>query len=216
MAPQEILNMPKVKQKLASVLILFVVGSFAFITYFNRAPERMIPEGNVIVSPATGDVIHIETANTNEVSFLKKGIVNTLTVQGVEPPYNIVVIEMDPTDVHVQRTPIAGEITYQEHVDGKHQNALWSKNVTELANENEKNLVVIKNEEISIGVIQVAGIMARRIVSFVSPSDKVEKGEIYGKINLGSQVVLVLPAYLPLEVSVGQTLIDGESIISRY
>ncbi len=212
-----IINLMKKYQKILFYsFLVFLIIFFAFITYFNRAPERITPEGNVVVSPATGDVIHIEVADSSEISFLKKGIVNTLTVQGVEPPYNIVVIEMDPTDVHVQRAPIAGEITYQEHVDGKHQNALWSKNVTELANENEKNLVVIKNEEISIGVIQVAGIMARRIVSFISPPDKVEKGEIYGKINLGSQVVLVLPAYLPLEVSVGQTLTDGESIISRY
>jgi len=209
-------NMKKYQKiSLYSSISIFVIV-FAFITYFNRAPDRIIPEGNVIVSPATGDVIHIEKANANEISFLKKGIVNTLTVQGVEPPYNIIVIEMDPTDVHVQRSPIGGEVIYQEHIDGQHKNAQWSKNVTELANENEKNLIVVKNDDLSVGVIQVAGIMARRIVSFVSQNDKLEKGDIYGKIKLGSQVVIVLPEYLEINTEIGDVLVDGESIISRY
>lgn len=189
---------------------------FIFVIYFNRAPERITPEGNTIISPATGDIIHIETANTNTISFLKKGIENTLTIEGLEPPYNIVVIEMDPTDVHVQRSPIDGKITYQEHIDGSHKNALWSKNVTELANENEKNIVIVKNEDLSVGVIQVAGIMARRIVSYVSPADMLKKGEIYGRIKLGSQVVVILPEKLTLDVSIGDTLVDGESILASY
>jgi phosphatidylserine decarboxylase len=199
-----------------SVSIVFLIFIFSFVHYFNRAPERIIPTGNTIVSPATGDIIHIETADTNEISFLKKGIENTLAVQGMESPFNIVVIEMDPTDVHVQRAPIAGEIIYQEHISGQHKNALWSSNVTELANENEKNIIVIENEDLKVGVIQVAGIMARRIVSYVSPTDNLEKGEIYGRIKLGSQVVLILPEHIQLEVSLGDVLVDGESVIGKY
>lgn len=199
-------------------LPLGVVAVFltAFILYFNRAPERTIPEGNVVVSPASGDVIHIESASTNEVSFLKKGIQNTLTIQGIEPPYNIVVIEMDPTDVHVQRAPIDGKVVYQEHIDGAHQNALWSKDVHALANENEKNLVVFQNQDMSVGVIQVAGIMARRIVSYITPEDILTKGDIYGRIKLGSQVVVILPQNISPEVHVGDTLVDGVSIIAKY
>jgi phosphatidylserine decarboxylase len=209
--------MTKKQEKTLSIsAITFLVIALAFVMYFNRAPERTIPQGAVIVSPATGDVIHIEKANTQEISFLKKGIQNTLTVQGIEPPYNIVVIEMDPTDVHVQRAPIEGEIIYQEHIPGAHKNALWSANVEELANENEKNLIVIENEDISVGVIQVAGIMARRIESFVSPSDTLEKGQIYGRIKLGSQVVVILPESIKPQTSPGDTLIDGESIIGVY
>ncbi len=198
------------------LLIVIVFLCLIFFAYFNRAPERNTPEGRVVISPASGDIIHLETAESTQVSFLKKGVQNSLTVQGIKPPYSIIVIEMDPTDVHVQRSPIDGEIIYQEHIDGKHQNALWSKNVKQLVNENEKNIIVVKNEDISIGVIQVAGIMARRIVSFVSPTDILKKGEIYGKIKLGSQVVLILPAHIPLEVSLGDTLVDGESIIATY
>lgn len=208
--------MNKTFRKIFVICVVIFALIASFIIYFNRAPERIIPEGNVVVSPATGDVIHIEKADTNTISFLKKGIVNSLSVNDMEPPYNIVVIEMDPTDVHVQRSPIQGEIIYQEHYDGKHQNALWSKNVTELANENEKNILVIKNQDVSVGVIQVAGIMARRIVSYVSPTDTLAKGEIYGRIKLGSQVVVILPESLDLDVSLGDTLVDGESILATY
>ncbi len=203
-------------KKILTTFVVFFICIISFVIYFNRAPERMIPEGNVVVSPATGDVIHIEKADSNTISFLKKGIVNSLSINGMEPPYHIVVIEMDPTDVHVQRAPIQGEVTYQEHYPGKHQNALWSKNVTELANENEKNIIVIQNQDISVGVIQVAGIMARRIVSYVSPADNLAQGEIYGRIKLGSQVVVVLPGSLALNVSLGETLVDGESILATY
>ncbi len=209
--------MTKKKEKiLLTSAVTFLIVAFAFIFYFNRTPDRIIPGGNVIVSPATGDVIHIESANSDEISFLKKGIQNSLTVQGMEPPYNIVVIEMDPTDVHAQRSPIYGEVIYQEHFPGAHRNALWSKNVEELANENEKSILIIENDDLRVGVIQVAGIMARRIESFVSPADRLEKGEIYGRIKLGSQVVLILPKNIPLEVSKGDTLVDGESVIARY
>lgn len=197
-------------------LMIFAVAVFGFLSYFNRAPQRTVPTGNSIVSPASGDVIHIETANLNEVSFLKKGIQNTFALQGMEPPYNIVVIEMDPMDVHVQRAPIEGEIIYQEHITGKYKNALWSKDVHALANENEKNLIVMANDDLSVGVIQVAGIMARRIISYVSPADILQKGDIYGRIKLGSQVVLILPENLDLEISVGQSLVDGETVVAFY
>jgi phosphatidylserine decarboxylase len=203
-------------KKLLSALTIIFVGAFSFVLYFNRAPERITPEGNVVVSPASGDVIHIEEVNTNNISFFKKDLENTLTVQGIEPPYTIVVIEMDPADVHVQRAPISGQVVYQKHTDGYHKNALWSENVHKLANENEKNIVVLENEEISVGVIQVAGIMARRIVSYVSPTNKLEKGDIYGRIKLGSQVVIIVPADIPLNISTGDALIDGESIIGVY
>ncbi|MCF7831652.1 MAG: phosphatidylserine decarboxylase [Candidatus Pacebacteria bacterium] len=197
-------------------ILFFAVAVFGFLSYFNRAPERIIPTGNSVVSPATGDVIHIETADSNEVSFLKKGIQNTFALQGIEPPYTIVVIEMDPMDVHVQRASIEGKIVYQEHIAGKYKNALWSKDVHALANENEKNLLVIENDQLSVGVIQVAGIMARRIISYVSPADPIEKGELYGRIKLGSQVVLILPESLNLEISVGQSLVDGETVVAFY
>lgn len=204
------------KITLFTLAILLMAGIVLFVQFFNRVPDRIIPAGNTVVAPANGEVIHIEEVETNEISFFKKDIENSLVIQGVQPPYHIVVIEMDLGNVHVQRMPIEGEIIYQEHFDGAHKNALTSENLEQLANVNEKNLIVIQNEKISVGVIQVAGLAARRIQSFVSENDVLEKGNVYGRILLGSQVVLVVPSYVELVAQVGDVLIDGEAIVATY
>lgn len=198
------------------LLILLGIGSVVFIQFFNRVPERIIPKGNVIVSPANGDVIHIEEVFDNELSFFKKDIENSLIIQGMHPPYTVVVIEMDLGNVHVQRAPIVGKVTYQEHFEGSHKNALTSENIEQLSRVNEKNFVVIKNEKISTGIIQVAGLAARRIQSFVDVGNNLEQGSVYGRILLGSQVVLIIPASAQLLTKVGDVLIDGETIIATY
>ncbi len=196
--------------------ITLLIILFAFILYFNRAPNRNIPVGNIIVSPANGDIIHIESVDSNSVSFFKGDIENVLDIHKITPPYNVIVIELDLKDVHVQRAPIDGSIVYKEYFPGKHRNALSSPNVERLANVNEKNLIVFQNESIAVGVSQVAGITARRVQSFVETGDILKKGEVYGRIVLGSQVVVILPKSVKLNVEVGQTLIDGESIIGSY
>lgn len=199
-----------------SLLVLILFTGTLFVFYFNRVPNRNIPNGNVIVSPANGDVIHIESVESKTIHFFKNDIENILAIQEIEPPYKIVVIEMDLKDIHVQRAPIEGKVVYQEHFPGAHKNALSSPNVKQLANINEKNLIVFKNNEISVGVSQVAGLAARRIRSFVKIGDTLKKGDVYGRIILGSQVVVILPEKAILNVSTGETLIDGESIIATY
>jgi phosphatidylserine decarboxylase len=198
------------------VAVLLGIVIIIFIQFFNRAPERIVPEGNVIVSPANGDVIHIERVQGNEISFFKKDTENVLTINDIQPPYTIIVIEMDPSDVHVQRMPIAGEIIHQEHFDGAHKNALSSENVEQLANVNEKNLIIIENQDLSVGVIQVAGMAARRIRSFVEVGDTLEKGDTYGRIILGSQVVIILPDEVEVIAEIGDVLVDGETIVGAY
>ena len=79
-----------------------------------------------------------------------------------------------------------------------------------------KNLIVFKNEKIAIGVIQVAGKAARRIRSYVMPGSILEKGQVYGRILLGSQVVVIIPANITLNVATGDKVIDGETILGEY
>ena len=189
---------------------------FTFILYFNRVPYRNVPEGNFIVSPANGDIIHIESVDSSSVSFFKGDIENILDIYNITPPYSVIVIELDLKDVHVQRAPIDGSIIYKEYFPGEHRNALFSPNVERLASVNEKNLIVFQNESIKVGVSQVAGIIARRVQSFVKIGDILKKGEVYGRIVLGSQVVVILPKSVKLNVEVGQKLVDGESIIGSY
>jgi phosphatidylserine decarboxylase len=105
---------------------------------------------------------------------------------------------------------------YQEHFEGAFKNALFSEDKERLANVNEKTLTVFEsNDGVKVGVVQVAGAMARRINSFKEKGDFVKKGEPYGNIELGSQVVVILPQDIEPKVELGQTLVDGESIIAE-
>jgi len=194
--------------------LLFLV---AFITWFNRAPAREIPqEPSLIVSPANGKVIAILREDDAVFDFLKKGIPNEMYVPKILPPYKAIIIEMNIWNVHVQRAPVGGKVIEKQYVPGKFRNAVFSSGKEYLAMENEKMIHVFERKEDGerVGVIQVAGILARRIQSFVHPGDEIEKGEIFGRILLGSQVILILPLDADVLVHRGDTLIDGESVVA--
>ncbi len=197
---------------IACIIILALV---AFVLYFGRTPARLVPTNVHVVSPADGKIIAIDSVDTEHVTFFKEGIQNELEARGVTLPAHVIVIQMNLKNVHVQRAPIDGEVTYVEHFDGKFKNALYGKNRAQLVNANEKNLTVISNGQESVAVIQVAGILARRIKSYVDVGDELEQGDKIGFIALGSQVVLVIPKTRSLSVHVGDRVVDGETVIAR-
>ncbi len=198
---------------MAFLILVFALA--LFFIYFNRTPNRVIPRSSVVVSPANGKVIAIGKAETEKIIFFKEGIQNELEACGVTLPAHVVVISMNLQNVHVQRAPVDGVVTYIEHYQGKFKNALIGKHRTELVNGNEKNLIVIGNANETIAVIQVAGFLARRIKSYVKIDDEVKQGDKIGFIALGSQVVLVIPETRELEVKIGDVLIDGETVIAK-
>jgi phosphatidylserine decarboxylase len=122
---------------------------------------------------------------------------------------------MNLQNVHVQRAPIDGVVTCIEHQKGKFKNAIYGKHTTELVNANEKNLIVISNVDETIAVIQVAGFLARRIKSYVKEDQEIAQGSKIGFIALGSQVVLVIPETRTLKVAIGDTLVDGETVVAE-
>jgi phosphatidylserine decarboxylase len=202
--------------------LIITVGSLGLLSlfgwkYFHRHPKRNIPnDSTAIVSSADGKVIHIETSNTKDFSFFKKDIQNKLEVGGIETPFYIVVIELNVLNVHVQKAPIEGKIVSQKHYDGRFDNAIFNSQKSHLSRENEKMVTVIDNGKLSVGVIQVAGTMARRIESYVSIGENVTKGQDIGIIKLGSQVVMILPKNkVNLTCKVGDIITDGESIVAK-
>ena len=197
------------------ITFIFIAALVLFVIYFGRTPARFVPTNATIVSPANGKIIAIDQIDTEHVTFFKEGIQNELEARGVTLPAHVVVISMNLRNVHVQRAPISGEVSYIEHFDGKFKNALYGKNRSQLVNANEKNIIVIGNGDETIAVIQVAGILARRIKSYVSVGDEVEQGEKIGFIALGSQVVLVIPKNRQIQVQVGEKVIDGETVIAE-
>jgi phosphatidylserine decarboxylase len=199
-------------------LIIFCIGILGtihlFNRWFNRAPQRTTPSNNVVISPASGKVIEIVHVTTPEITFIKEGTRNTVTIPQLSKSIAMILIEMTPLDVHVQRAPIDGMVTAIDYYDGKHHNALGKKKI-QLAETNEKMVTVFSNDEESVGVIQVAGKAARRIRTNISVQDTVVKGQIYGRIILGSQVVVLVPEPRVVQVQVGDRVIDGETILAQ-
>ncbi len=196
-------------------LAIALVGLLFWKLVFLRNPERTIPEGNVVVSPADGKVIAIVPFTQNHADMFKGnhrilGKISTLT-NDVAPSGYIVSIFMSPLDVHYNRAPIAGTITSINHSDGK----LLPVNSLEAGLVNEKTEIVIAGKYVKVKMIQIAGFLARRIETFVKVKEAVNTGQIVGLINLGSQVTLVVPKSVMLKVTVGQKVIAGETIIAQ-
>lgn len=191
--------------------VVIIYGGFN--VYFNRAPERITPESG-IVSPASGKIIGIISATTPNITFTKKGIENTVSIPELSGAMHMVLIEMNPMDVHVQRAPISGSIIEMEHYDGRHINAIGKEKMN-IVNTNEKTVTVFKNETDTVGVIQVAGKAARRIRNYVGINESVSVGQIYGRILLGSQVVMLIPEKYSLLVQEGQRVTDGQTLIAE-
>ena len=193
-------------------LVSFILYSIiAFIMQFFRDPNRKVPsEKGVVVAAADGRVL--------------KGQIDKIEIVEYDDPLMKHILEkgkkgirvstfMSPFDVHVNRTPISGKIVKTRHYPGKFKLAF--KNA-ENENEKEKNLVVIDSEYGKIGVIQIAGFVARRIVQYVTVEDNVKIGERLGMIKFGSRVDLILPyEKCKLMVKEGEKPKAAETIIAK-
>lgn len=203
-----------------TILIIFFSIIIAFLLFwkliFLRNPKRNIPKGeNILVSPCDGKVINIvKFDGKNEVKFFKGnkqylGIVKTLTSNVAKKGY-IISIFMNPLDVHYNRAPIGGKVISVTHTAGK----LLPVNTIENGFLNEKVETIIQGK-IRINVIQIAGLIARRIEPFMKKGNMVKKGELIGLINLGSQVTIILPKNIKFKVKKGDKVKAGESIIGE-
>jgi len=166
----------------------------AFFLWFFRDPQRAIPKGEgLIVSPADGVVT--ETAR----------------IDTADGPRQRISIFLNVFDVHVNRTPIAGEITAVRYQTGKFLNAMNQ----ECAERNEQNIVTVRGEGMEIVFKQIAGLIARRIVFNYREGDKVERGQRVGLIKFGSRTDVILPAEADIRVKTGQRVKGGSSIIAE-
>ena len=191
-------------------LILLSISSFfgfifIFVTiwvyYFFRDPERIVIEdSNYLVSPADGRISSISEVK----GPIELGLDNK--------QFTKVSIFMNVFDCHVNRSPLNGEIEEIFYKPGKFLNASLDK----ASEENERNYFKIKdnNTNENIVVVQIAGLIARRIVTQVQKSQKVKQGERLGMIRFGSRVDIYFSQRNTM-VKVGQNVIAGESLIAR-
>jgi phosphatidylserine decarboxylase len=170
-----------------------------FFTYFFRDPEREIPmEPGVIVSPADGKVVRVDEVEENE--FL----------QG-EARY--VAIFMNVFDVHVNRSPVAAVVREMRHRAGEYKAASHQ----DAPSRNEQEAILLENAGgRRVLVVQIAGLLARRIIPWVKPGQSLARGERLGMICFGSRVDIYLPGDSVVEVKTGDRVKAGSSIIGRW
>ncbi|HEV7323168.1 MAG TPA: phosphatidylserine decarboxylase [Ensifer sp.] len=173
----------------------------AWCAYFFRDPERMTPiDDDLVISPADGRVSSIATVMPPEELNL-----------GSEPMLRISVF-MNVFNCHVNRAPMAGTITRVAYRAGQFVNAELDK----ASHENERNGLVIETKHGPIGVVQIAGLVARRILCWKYENGSLEAGERFGLIRFGSRLDVFLPAGTEPRVSVGQTAVAGETVLAEF
>jgi phosphatidylserine decarboxylase len=164
----------------------------AFVAWFFRDPERDLPEGeDLLVSPADGKVIEVRPQSDGRV---KIGIFLSIF------------------DVHVNRLPLSGEITDVQYRRGSFL-AAWK---TIASDENERCGITIRHPRGAVRAVQVAGLVARRIICRVRVGEKVRRGERYGLIRFGSRLDTYLPPDVEPLVRVGERVRGGASVIGRW
>ena len=179
-------------------LIGFVLTIWVY--YFFRDPERVIIEDdNYLVSPADGEIIKVEEVNgPNELGLENK-------------KFKKISIFMNVFDCHVNRTPCAGKIEEILYKPGKFVNASLDK----ASEDNERNYFKIKDpQNNNIIVVQIAGLVARRIVCEANKDQELRQGDRIGMIRFGSRADVYYENYEPL-VKIGQKAISGETLLAK-
>jgi len=172
----------------------------AWVAYFFRDPDRVTPlrEG-LIIAPADGRITSIERVRPPQELGLGEELRTRIS------------IFLSVFDVHVNRSPVAGRITRSVYTPGAFLNAELDK----ASEENERRgLVILMPSGAEIGVVQIAGLIARRIVTFVGEGDTVGVGQRIGLIRFGSRVDVYLPPEGRALVAVGQRTIAGETVLA--
>lgn len=201
---------------LLAVLFVALVGYYRF--WFLRNPIRKIP-GNekLFVSPANGKIVSVKAWNKNGLVVTKEdfGAINVWT-KDVDTAGTVISIQMDLTNVHYQRAPTSGKIVAENYVHGSFHDAVTMSNEYGIRFENEHNEFLIENASgRRYKVIQIAGFLARRIVTYENPGDAIKQGQTIGLIKMGSQVTVILPHDVKIDAHVGETVTDGESILAE-
>lgn len=172
-----------------------------YIAYFFRDPERATPvNANLVIAPADGRVVAIRYTPAPKELGLPDGI-----------PYTCVSIFLSVFDVHINRAPVDGQIARKVYIPGLFLNAALDK----ASEDNERELMVFKTPAgVEIGMVRIAGLIARRIVAFAREGQTVEAGARVGLIRFGSRVDVYIPTGKALLVAEGQTTIGGETVLA--
>jgi phosphatidylserine decarboxylase len=206
---------------LATLLIWLIPLAAAFVFLacrFYRDPERAAPDReDVIISPADGEVIYVRESRGGRLPVATKHGRSCALQELTKTPLQcedaaVIGISMSFLDIHVNRAPIAGRVTFQRHFPG----CFGSLRRADMVFQNERTTTIIERGELQVAVVQIASRLVRQIVSFVGEGQAVALGQRIGMIRLGSQVDIVLPARPDVCVTVqpGERVRAGQSILA--
>ncbi len=191
---------------LIAVVVFLAIGPYwsivpavlmGFMTFFFRNPKREIPtDESLLVSPADGKVMSV--CEVYDDQFLNE--------VGIK-----VTIFLSVFDVHINRSPMAGEIKFQQYTCGRFRPAYKET----VGCENERHSIGLQNGEMRVLVTQIAGLLARRIVSWVTLGNVLDKGERYGLIKFASCTEIIVPKTVEILVKKGDRVTGGETVIGR-
>ncbi len=177
----------------AALLVFLVI-----VVRFFRMPEReLVQDADIVLCPADGTIVAIENVFVDEFFNEKRLQISVF---------------MSPNNVHVNRYPVSGKIIYTNYWPGSFLVAWHPKSSTE----NERNTVVVEHQQYGpIMVRQIAGALARRIVCYSKPDERIEQGRELGFIKFGSRVDLFLPLNADVKVAIEEKVKGGITIIAR-
>jgi phosphatidylserine decarboxylase len=171
-----------------------------YVTYFFRDPVRVVPtDERLVLSPADGLVTAVDLA-----------VPPPELNMGVEPRRRISIF-LSVFNVHVNRVPVGGTIARVVYTPGKFLNADLDK----ASVDNERNSLVIDSTYAQVAVVQIAGLIARRIVCWVGEGDLALPGSRFGLIRFGSRLDVYIPVESTTQVAVGQTAVGGETVLAQ-
>lgn len=180
------------------ILGISIVIMIVILQFFRNPKRNTIINANHIIAPADGKVVVIE--DTVETEYFKE-------------PRKQISIFMSPFNVHVNRNPISGIVTFFKYHPGKYLLAWDPKSSTE----NERTTVVVKAQNgTEILFRQIAGFLARRIVWYVREGQPVEQGKEFGFIKFGSRVDVFVPIGTKINVQIGETVSGGNTVIAEF
>lgn len=179
-------------------IVLLTIFLVVFTLNFFRDPERSVPnKSNIVVSPADGRVLFVK---------------DVLDDKFLNSKAKMVSIFMSPLNVHVNRIPISGKVDYVNYIKGEYIAAFEDK----ASERNERNEIGITSSAGKVFFTQIAGFVARRIVSDLKVGDSVNIGNRFGMIKFGSRVDIIVPEQWQVKVKKDDNVTAGETILFEY
>ncbi|PLX93841.1 MAG: phosphatidylserine decarboxylase family protein [Desulfuromonas sp.] len=179
-----------------ALLTLVLLALTLFCVYFFRNPERVVPQGdNLVIAPADGKIIYVGDAY--EERYFKEQMTK-------------ISIFMNVFNVHVNRVPCSGKVVEMFYNKGEFLNASLDK----ASAQNEQAGILLETESgQKVLFVQIAGLVARRIVTYPVIGDLLKRGQRYGLIRFGSRVDIYLPRHCDVQVTLGEKTVAGETVL---